>query len=108
MSRVKTTPRAYRLGCGCVHEFASLPAVSDSVVVCGICGSHTTVDFRYPDSCCAATCRASNPEGGVVKVRCTRPKGHAPGCDLREHYDETVDVSYNLPGKLRAERRGNT
>jgi hypothetical protein len=92
MARVKTTARAYRLGCGCVTEFSSLPAVSAVRVLCGSCADQTTICWRYPDSSCAAMCRVDKPGGGVTRVRCTLERDHEG-----RHYDASVKISYTTP-----------
>jgi hypothetical protein len=101
MARVKTTARAYRLGCGCVHEFASLPAVSNSPVLCASCHKRTVVSYRYPDGTCAESCRTDNPKGGVTRVRCTQDKKHAG-----RHFDASVEIEYDLPTRIRSVKNG--
>jgi hypothetical protein len=49
------------------------------------------------------TCRADNPEGGVIRVRCSRNKSHAG-----RHYDKTVDIEFDLPQRLRSKKAGST
>lgn len=62
------------------------------------------VSFRYPDVSCAASCRADKPGGGVTRVRCTLEKRH----DENRHFDKSVEITFDLPGKLTARREGNT
>lgn len=106
MSRTHHATCAFRLSCGCIAEYNSFPEAQHPVVLCGNCGDSVTIEFRYPDegSACHATCRADRPEGGNVKVRCTKKKDHGGS----RHYDASVKLKFTVPGKLRSGREGNT
>jgi hypothetical protein len=108
MSRTHHAANAYRLSCGCITEFASVQVVGSlaerHTILCRQCGSDTSkILVRYPDNCCGATCRADSPKGGVVRVWCSLDKRHRD-----EHYDETVDVHFKVPARLRSGKIGAT
>jgi hypothetical protein len=105
MSRTHHATCAFRLSCGCIAEYNSFPEAKRPTVLCGNCGESATIDFRYPDDnvSCHVTCRADMPRGiGNVRVRCSKDKDH----DAR-HYDLSVHLEFDVPGRLRAGRQGN-
>jgi len=105
MSRTHHATCAFRLSCGCIAEYNSFPEAKRPTVLCGNCGESATIDYRYPDDnvSCRETCRANRPGGGSVRVRCSKDKSHNG-----RHYDESVDLEFSVPGRLRAGRQGNT
>jgi hypothetical protein len=105
MSRTHHATCAFRLSCGCIAEYNSFPEAKRPTVLCGNCGESATIDFRYPDDSlsCHITCRADKPDGGNVRVRCSKSTGHDG-----VHYDKSVHLEFIIPGKLKAGRQGNT
>lgn len=105
MSRTHHAKCAFRLSCNCITEFNSYPEAKRPTVLCGNCGESATIDFRYPDDTisCHVTCRADKPSGGNIRVRCGRKPGHTT-----RHYDPSVDLEFDLPGRLKSGRTGNT
>lgn len=105
ISRTHHATCAFRLSCGCIAEYNSFPEAKHPTVLCGNCGESATIDFRYPDDneSCHLTCRAENPDGGNVRVRCGKKLLHKG-----LHYDPSVELEFELPGKLKAGRYGNT
>jgi hypothetical protein len=105
ISRTHHATCAFRLSCGCISEYNSFPEAKHPTVLCGNCGESATIDYRYPDDSesCHATCRADKPGRGNVRVRCSNVTGHE---DM--HYDASVALHFEVPGKLRAGRHGNT
>lgn len=106
VSRVHHALSNYRLSCNCIQSYSSVQQtgiVPKAAVLCSNCGGNAYILERYPPDTCGEMCRADNPEGGVIKVRCSK-KPH-PGND---HYDCTVGVQFRMPPKLRAGKQGNT
>lgn len=105
MSRTHHATNAFRLSCMCIAEYNSFPEAKRPTVLCGNCGESATIDYRYPDDnvSCHETCRADKPGGGNVRVRCSKSKGHHG-----RHYDESVQLRFSVPGRLRAGKQGNT
>jgi len=105
MSRTHHATCAFRLSCGCIAEYNSFPEAKHPTVLCGNCGESATIDYRYPDAndACHVTCRADKPEGGNIRVRCSKPVAHHG-----KHYDESVGLKFTVPKRLRTGRQGNT
>lgn len=105
MSRTHHATCAFRLSCGCIAEYNSFPEAKRPTVLCGNCGESATIDYRYPDDSdsCHMTCRADRPEGGNVRVRCTKAPSHGG-----RHYDESADLKFTTPKRLKAMKQGNT
>src|SRR6202000_2131172 len=78
ISRTHHATCAFRLSCGCIAEYNSFPEARQPTVLCGNCGESATIDYRYPDDSesCGVTTRTDRPDGGNVRVRCSKKPSH--------------------------------
>src|ERR1700744_1079550 len=101
MSRTHHATCAFRLSCGCIAEYNSFPEARRPTVLCGNCGESATIDYRYPDDSesCGLTTRADRPDGGNVRVRCSKKPSHRG-----DHFDASVQLNFKPHSKLLSAR----
>jgi hypothetical protein len=106
MPRTHHAHNNYRLSCNCIISYTSVHQTGEvpkAEILCPNCRKPSYILVRYPSDTCEFLCRTDKPGGGVIRVLCSLKPGHG-----NKHYDETVDIYYDEPGKLKRGKWGNT
>lgn len=69
-------------------------------VLCPACHVPAKTLYAYPEKRCGELAVVEVPDGGVMRVSCTREPG-TKQCQAGVHYDEFAKLRFTLPDKLR-------